>query len=251
METTELREYGRALKKRWWIMAGLVLIVCSCTALYSFNNVTPMYQATTKLIVNRSDAVTEMVQIINVSEINANIMLINTYKEIIRTSAIMDQVVAGHPELQMTSEQLMNRVIVGSVNDSQVMTLTVRDTSYERAMNIVNAVAEVFRESIPTIMKVDNVTILDAAKPRQHPAPVNVVNPVFNIAVSLFVALMLGIGLCFLLEYMDDTVKNEKDVADVLGLPTYAVIRKMTNKDLYAHTKRMNMKEAPYATINQ
>lgn len=251
METMELREYGRALKKRWWLIAGVVLITCILTAIYSFRFTTPVYQATTKLIVNKSDAGSELVQQINVSEINANIMLINTYKEIIRTSAIMDQVVERHPEFQLSAEQLMGRVMVSSVNDSQVMTLAIRDRSYEKAMNIVNAIALVFQESIPHIMKVDNVTILDKARAMQSPIPLGV-NPMFNIAAALIVSLMFAIGVCFLLEYLDDSIKSEQDVASVIGIPTYAVIHHMSNKDLRPSHKHavQPVGEAPYATLN-
>src|SRR5690606_13428027 len=145
--------------------------------------------------------------------------------------AIMDQVVERHPELQMSAEQLMGRVIVSSVNDSQVMTLAIRDRSYETAMNTVNAIAQVFKESIPNIMKVDNVTILDEAKPTQYPITLGF-NPLLNIIAALIVSLMFSIGLSFLLEYLDDTIKSEQDVASTIGIPTYAVIRHMSSKDL-------------------
>lgn len=251
METMDLREYGRALKKRWWLIAGLVLITCILTGIYSFRFTTPVYQATTKLIVNKSDSGSELAHQINVGDINANIMLINTYKEIIRTSAIMDQVVERHPEFQMSAEQLMRRVLVSSVNDSQVMTLGIRDSSYEKAMNMVNAIAQVFQVSIPNIMKVDNVTILDEARPMQHPVPLGV-NPMLNIAAGLIVSLMFAIGLCFLLEYLDDTIKSEQDVMSTIGISTYATIHHISNKDLRQRQKHtvQPVGEAPYATLN-
>ncbi len=249
METIDLKQYVRALKKRWWIIAGLVIIACSLAAVYSWMFVTPVYQAATKLIVNKSDAASDMQ--INVSEINANILLINTYKEIIRTSAIMDQVVERYPELQVSADQLISRVMVDSVNNSQVMTVSVRDPSYERAMHIVNAVAEVFQESIPAIMNVDNVTILEQAKPKDHP-PALGVHSTALFAAAAIVSLMLGIGLCFLLEFVDDSIKGEQDIA-AIGLTPLAVVQRMTRRDLQPRNRRITppMKEAPYATFNQ
>jgi capsular polysaccharide biosynthesis protein len=98
-------------------------------------------------------------------------------------------------------------------------------------VQIVNAVAKVFVDEIPKLMSVDNVSILNEAKLKDSPVPVKP-NPKLNIAISIVVALMIGIGLAFLLEYLDDTVKTEQDVREILDLPTIAVIPKIKKKEL-------------------
>src|SRR3712207_9210368 len=45
-----------------------------------------------------------------------------------------------------------------------------------------------------------------------------------NIIVALFLALGVGIGLAFLLDYLDDTLKSVEDVDRHLHLPTLAII---------------------------
>lgn len=45
-----------------------------------------------------------------------------------------------------------------------------------------------------------------------------------NILVALFVSLAAGVGLAFLLEYLDDSVKSSEDISRQLGLPTLAMI---------------------------
>jgi succinoglycan biosynthesis transport protein ExoP len=45
-----------------------------------------------------------------------------------------------------------------------------------------------------------------------------------NIIVALLVSLAAGIGLAFLLDYLDDSVKTSDDVSRNLGLPTLALI---------------------------
>lgn len=253
MESMELKDYGRILKKRWPLITATVLLVCTLAVVYNFMYVQPVYVASTKLIVNKSNVNVGGIDQPSISEINANIMLINTYKEIIRSTAIMDQVASQHPEFGLTAEQLIRRVNVSSVNDTQVMILSVTDSEYEAAMNIVNAVAKVFQQSIPTIMQVDNVTILDEAKPKHNPTPIGV-NPMFNIVVSFMVALMLSVVLSFLLEYLDDKLRSERDVTHMLALPTIAAIHTISKKDLHAGSAKSiagQVKEVPYATLNQ
>ncbi|MFN6964555.1 MAG: GumC family protein [Pyrinomonadaceae bacterium] len=45
-----------------------------------------------------------------------------------------------------------------------------------------------------------------------------------NIVIALFLSLAAGIGLAFLLDYLDDSVKTSDDIGRHLGLPTLALI---------------------------
>jgi succinoglycan biosynthesis transport protein ExoP len=45
-----------------------------------------------------------------------------------------------------------------------------------------------------------------------------------NIFIAFFLTFALGIGLAFLLDYLDDSVKTSDDVGKYLGLPTLALI---------------------------
>ncbi|HXF42498.1 MAG TPA: polysaccharide biosynthesis tyrosine autokinase [Pyrinomonadaceae bacterium] len=45
-----------------------------------------------------------------------------------------------------------------------------------------------------------------------------------NIMIAFLVSLMAGIGLAFLLDYLDDSVKTSEDISRHLGLPTLALI---------------------------
>jgi capsular exopolysaccharide synthesis family protein len=67
----------------------------------------------------------------------------------------------------------------------------------------------------------DNVTIVEAA--REPRAPVGP-QRVRNIAIALLLSLGVGIGLAFLLDYLDDTLKSVEDVDRHLHLPTLALI---------------------------
>jgi len=224
----ELKDYLAIIRKRLIMLIAIVVIASSVTAVYSYYFVDPVYQAATKLIVNKKNDLADQ---LDINSVNLNLRLIDTYKEIIKTTAIMDKVVSAHPEFGMSSEQLIARIKVSSVNNTQVMTLSIRDQSYEKAVEVVNAVAKVFVEEIPELMAVDNVSILNTAKLIRNPSPV-APNPTLNIAISLIVSLMLGVGIAFLLEYLDDTIKTEKDVRDVLGLPTIAMIPKVKRADM-------------------
>lgn len=249
----DLRDYLKVIRKRFWLMAIIVLISCSTTGVVSYMYLTPVYQASTKLIVNKPNEAAG-INALNINDVNVNIRIIDTYKEVIKTSYIMEMVATEHPQFQMTPEQLISKVKVSSVNNTQVMTLVVQDPSYDKAVNIVNAVSHTFQREISKIMNVDNVSILSEAKADASPVQVSP-KPKLNIALSFVVSLMVAVGLAFLLEYMDDTVKSEADVEKLLGIPTLSMITKIKPEDLgYEKTttkKRIGESSHVNATINQ
>ncbi|MCQ6560440.1 YveK family protein [Paenibacillus mendelii] len=230
--TTELdlKHYLSIIRKRIWIVVLVVALGTAAAGFISYMLIKPVYQAYTKLIVNSANDKPGMLQL-DINAINTNISLINTYKEIIRTPAIMDLVVQKHPEFGVTTEELMSKITFSSVNGTQVVTLTYSDTDYKRAATIVNAISEVFQEQIPKIMKVDNVYLLHMAKVVKTPAPVKP-NPQLNMVISFVLCLLLGIGLVLLLDYFDDTIKTEADVERALGLPTLGLVPSIKQGDL-------------------
>lgn len=137
---------------------------------------------------------------------------------------------------------------MSSVNNTQVMTLVVRDNSYQRAAEIVNAISLVFKEEIPSLFNVENVSILNEAKvnPTVEPRPVEP-NVLLNMAIAFIVSLMIGLGIAFLLEYMDDTLKTEADIEKYLGLPTIAMITRLgqdESKQGAAQTQKQSSRKA-------
>ncbi|MNI75175.1 hypothetical protein D3C73_1313050 [compost metagenome] len=52
-----------------------------------------------------------------------------------------------------------------------------------------------------------------------------------NLAIAFIVSLMIGLGIAFLLEYMDDTLKTEEDIERYLGLPTIAMITRLGQEE--------------------
>jgi len=66
-----------------------------------------------------------------------------------------------------------------------------------------------------------NVEIVDRAQVPTIPIKPNKKK---NLALGLILGLMLGVGLTFLLDYLDRTIKDEDDVREKLGLPVIGTI---------------------------
>lgn len=237
----ELRDMANVIRKRGWLITAIVLLAGIIAGAVSQWVIPPTYEASTKLIVNK--AAEEGMPAVNWDTVTVNIQLISTYKEIIRTSAVMDEVLNLRPEIDMTSEDLIDAVSVESANDTQVMTVIAEADSYELAALIANTVAEVFRNKVVEIMEVDNVTVLATAPDLEDPLPVSP-NRTFNIAVAMVLAALFAFGLAFLLEQLDETIRNEADAREALGLPILAAIEPISKKDVSNHRAARTARKA-------
>lgn len=244
----ELKEYLGILKKRAWIIIAIVLAASVFSGVYSMNYAKRVYFASTKLIVSNTAGQERM----DLNSMNADLQLINTYKEILKTPVILDKVVANHPEFNLSSGSLYSKISISSKELSQVMTIGIQDTSQARAAKIANAVAEVFKEEIPTILRVNNVSILSEAQAVPDPVPISP-NVQLNVIIAFVISLVISIAGVFLLERLNDSVKSEKDVEQLLGLPLLSVIPKNKKKYL-ARKKKSSLQrtvgEKSYASSN-
>lgn len=213
-ETISLKELAETLKKRLKLIVLITIAAALISGIISYFVLTPIYQSSTQLLVNQ--AKTEQ-QMYNPAEVQTNLQLISTYNVIMKSPAILEKV-AQNLDLDLTPEQLSSKITVASEQDSQVVNITVQDKSAGTAADIANETARVFQAEIVKIMSVDNVSILAPAEVGENPSPVKP-QPLLNIAIAMVVGLMAGVGLAFLLEYLDNTIKSEQDVEKLLGLP--------------------------------
>jgi capsular polysaccharide biosynthesis protein len=219
MEEISLMEIFQTLKKRIWLIISITSIAAIASAIISFFVLTPIYQSSTQILVNQAN--NEQAKY-NVSDIQTNIQLINTYNVIIKSPAIIDKVIE-ELKIDRSYGQLNGQISVASQNDSQVVSITVEDSDPELAANIANTTATVFQREIVKIMNVNNVSILAKAVVGDNPSPIKP-QPMLNIAIAIVVGLMIGVGIAFLLEYLDNTIKSEQDIGRILDIPVLGTV---------------------------
>ncbi|MDW7613467.1 Wzz/FepE/Etk N-terminal domain-containing protein [Peribacillus simplex] len=221
-ETISIQDIFKTLKKRWKLIMLLTLIAALISGTISYFVLTPVYQTSTQILVNQKQSENQL----DSTQIRSNIDMINTYSVIIKSPAILEKVI-DELELDQSVDQLSQKITINSQENSQVFSLTVQDSNPTKAVEIANTVSATFQKEIKDIMNVDNVSILAKAEIKDNPTPVKP-NPVLNIAIAVVVGLMAGVGLAFLLEYMDNTIKDEDDIEKLLELPILGSIQKIS-----------------------
>jgi capsular polysaccharide biosynthesis protein len=216
-ETISLKELFTTIKKRLPLIIIITLLVTVAAAVYSNVTAKPTYQASTQILINRTNAEEE--EIYN-NEIQTNIELISTYNVIIKSQPILDKV-KDELGLQESASQLEGKISASSEKGSQVVSIDVTDDDKAQAADIANTVATIFQDEIKNIMKVDNVSILAKADPNENVATAGA-NTSMTIGLAFFISLMASLVLAFILEYLENTFKSEEEIeaklnAQVLG----------------------------------
>lgn len=227
-ETISLQELFKTLKKRMGLIITTTVLAIIIAGVISYFFLTPIYQASTQILVNQQKVEQQQ---FNTQDIQMNLQLINTYNVIIKSPAILSKVIENL-DLDTTPAALTTQITVNSAQNSQVVNVSVQDPEPHKAVDIANTTAEVFQEEVQRLMNVDNVNILSPAVHVENPSPIKP-NKMLNMAIAAVIGLMIGVGLAFLLEYLDTTVKTEQDVEELLGLPILGLVSTISDKDMH------------------
>lgn len=222
-----ISELLKLIRKRFVLIIGIIVLCTTGAGYASYNFLTPIYEASTQiLITQQKDGQTQF----NSQDLQLNLQLINTYNVIITSPAILSKVIEDLG-LDSTPGDLQMNMRVSNEQNSQVVNISVQDPSLRQAVNIANSTVEVFQEEIKSLLNVDNVKVLSPATYVKKSLPVKP-DPILNMAVAALVGLMIGVGITFLLEYLDTTIKSEREVDELFALPILGLVGVISKKEI-------------------
>ncbi len=224
MEHTEyeidLKEIFGMLKKRWLMIVSITAAAVVIAGIISFFVLTPVYESSSTLLVSYKQ---NQESIMTYNDLTMSQKLVNTYSEIIKSRSISEEVLKKL-DLDLTAEELSEKISVSKVNDTEIIRVKVSDTDPEMAALIANTISDVFKKEIKNIMEIDNVSTIDTAKAPESPVKPN---KLMNVAIAGVLGAMVSVGLVFVLELLDRTYKTPTDVERHLGLPIIGAIPDM------------------------
>lgn len=213
-ETISLGELFSILKRSKWLIASLTILAALIAFLVSSFVISPTYEASTQVLI----APKQSENTIDLGQVQSSINLVNTYRVIIQSPAILEQVqenVVGAPD------NISNLITVNSEQNSQVINIAVQHTSPVIATDIANEISRVFSKEVPELMSVDNVKVLSDANVPVFPVKPNIL---LNTAIAAVLGMMIGVAIAFLKVVLDRRIKTEQDVETILELPVLGSI---------------------------
>lgn len=221
MEEINLSEvYSYFKSKILWIILAIVVIVILGN-IYTIITRTPMYQSNTTIVL-----VGESKKEYNQSDSLLNQNLIGTYSQIIKSRKVLSQVIENL-DLKITTEELSNSITTSSVEETEIIQITVENAKAKDAKKITDELAKVFAKEIKDIYNLENVTIIDKAELAKSPYNVNYVKD--NI-IYLVIGIVLSFGVVFVMYYFDTSIKSSEVVEEKLGLTVIGIVPKEERK---------------------
>lgn len=217
MEEINLSEvYSYFKTKILWILIAVVVIVILGNIFTIFTR-TPMYQSNTTIVL-----VGENKDGYNQTESQLNQNLIGTYSQIIKSRKVLNQVIENL-KLKMTTQELAQTITTSSVEDTEIIQITVENAKAKDAQKITDEVATVFAKEIKDIYNLENVEIIDKAELAKDPYNVNYLK---DNVIYLVIGLVLSFGVVFVMYYFDTSIKSSEVVEEKLGLTVIGIVPK-------------------------
>lgn len=230
MEEINLRDLLSYFKKHLILFIVVVLFVVSAGTIYSVFILKPEYKSQATVILS-SDKSKNTVQ----SEINANKNLIDTYTEVVKSHRVLDRV-KNEMQIEDTYEQLVKKVTVASLKDTEIISISVVDLNKNHSYSLANKIADTFTNEIGQIYNDKSVNVLDRAVEPQKPYNVDIVK---QEAIYAAAGIVLATAVIFLMFYFDRTIKTTEQIEQLFKLPIYGKVRKLeTEKQKQQRKKR-------------
>ena len=221
MEEINLKElFDYFIDKIKYIIIA-TLVCCLIGGIYTKFLTIPMYKSSTTVILGSNQEGTGITQ----SDISINNNLVSTYAEIIKSRRVLEQVQKELNE-SYTYKELASEISVSSINNTQIIKITVEDNNALNAKIIANLVAKVFTVEVPELYNLDNVHILDVAIEEDEPYNINVAK---SSIIGGVLGLVLSSGIFFVIYYFDRTAKSVEQVEEVLQMPILGSVEETKN----------------------
>ena len=240
-ETISLKEIFDLLRKRMTTILISTFIGLALAGGFTFFFITPQYSSRAQLIVSMPQSETS-----SVNDINFTLQMLNTYKDIILQGDAQAEEVQRRLEadngINMTMGEIKASLQVVQAQNSQMFSIQATADNAMTAELLANTTAEVFQETVKDILtNVEEITIVSRAV--ASPSPVSPNNKL-NLAIGLVLGMMVGVGLAFVFELLDRTVKDPRFVTENLELTILGTVPLMSAKEVNAKVTQKIVKPA-------
>ena len=224
MEELDLKELFNIFWSKKIPIILLVLIFAVLGFIYTMTMVTPMYTASTTLVLASSnsgeESTTSTTNSITTTDVTLNSKLVSTYSELVKSKNVLRQVISNLG-IDISEETLRKNVSVESVQDTELIEITVTTEIPEYASKIANEIAKVFTDKVGEIYNINNVHVVDEAETPNAPSNINYQK---NIVVFAFIGAVIAVLYVLIANMLDTTIKTADDIEKQFKLPVLASI---------------------------
>lgn len=222
MEELDLKELFEMFWNKKIKIILIVAIFAVIGVIYSIGFVVPEYTAFTKLVLagQSSDATGNTTEAITTTDLTINSKLVGTYSELVTSNDVVRQVITN-TGINISEEALKSSIEVSSVEDADVIKISVTNQNPTYATKLANETAKAFMEKVAEIYNINNVHVVDEAEEPQSPSNVNHLK---DVVIFTFIGVVIAVGYVLIANMLDNTIKTREEVERLYKVPVIAEI---------------------------
>ena len=215
----ELIRYTRVLR-RWIALIVICPIIAAIGAAAVSFMLPPVYEAKVSLLVRPAQplSVDPGVSALTSDQIS------RTYARLLVEPPILQKVISDLG-LKTSPEGLSKQIKVTPQANTTILDVAVDDTDPALARDVANTLVQDFIQEIkqieqqegsqPNAQSHDNLVVVAPATTPAKPVSPNLA---LNVAIATAAGLLLALGVAFLVDYLDQSIKTDEDLTERLGL---------------------------------
>lgn len=222
MEELDLKELFEMFWNKKIKIILIVAIFAVIGVIYSIGFVVPEYTAFTKLVLagQSSDATGNTTEAITTTDLTINSKLVGTYSELVTSNDVVRQVITN-TGINISEEALKSSIEVSSVEDTDVIKISVTNQNPTYATKLANETAKAFMEKVAEIYNINNVHVVDEAEEPQSPSNVNHLK---DVIIFTFIGVVVAVAYVLIANMLDNTIKTREEVERLYKVPVIAEI---------------------------
>lgn len=229
----------RAVWHRAWIVVLSAVIAAIVGFSISAFAITPMYSSSVMMYVNNSSfALGNTSFSISSSELVAAQSLLKTYTVILNNRTTLEAVIdkAG---VDYSYKELLEMIDATSVNDTEVLRVTVTCEDPYAAANIANCIAEVLPVRISEVIEGSSMKIVDSGVVNLQKVSPSITK---YTAIGFILGAVLSVMVLAIIAMMDGTIHDEEYIIEIYNYPILAKVPDLTGdkhtKGYYSYYKK-------------
>jgi capsular exopolysaccharide synthesis family protein len=218
----DLRDYLRAIRKRWWLVVAAVVGAAGVAVTVTLLT-PPQYAASmTFFISTRGGEVTEAIQGGQFAQ-----QRVKSYVDVLTSNRLAQAVVAQGPA-GVTVDEVQDGITAQVLPDTVLVEATVMNRDRSRALAIAQTLAVKFPALIskletPPDSKTPTVDVQVIAEPRLADAPVSP-QPARNMGLAVAFGLVIGVGAAAVRESLDATIRSPEALTKATAAPMLSAV---------------------------
>ncbi len=218
-EVTGFKDVSYSIKKRWKLIVLVTLVITLVSAVLSLFVITPKYESSTKLFIGKESSEESSSEYTN-GDIELYKNLMSTYAEVIQTKDLVSSAL-NENGMAIDVDKALENLTVNTTENTQVLEIKYISTDPYEADNMVKAILNQFVKRSKQLIPNESVHVIQQSQVSVNPVSPNILR---NTVIAFLVGFVLSLCIVFLLEYLNDSLKNKDELEKILGTSVIGVI---------------------------